>query len=173
MHTWSHSLQGYTPSSFSIFWFINFSIFPGSLLLVQKYVIFTILTQNNENHSLDLNFHANSCPTFLLSFTEKLHARVVYIRSLQVSSSKVSSSLKWSLFSTLLKWSESCSVISESLQPHGLNSPWNFPDQNTGVGSLPFSRGSSQSRDQTQVSLIAGRFFTSLATREALPVTCS
>ena len=27
--------------------------------------------------------------------------------------------------------------------------------------AIPFSRGSSQSRDQTQVSQIAGRFFTS------------
>ena len=33
--------------------------------------------------------------------------------------------------------------------------------------AFPFSRGSSQPRDQTQVSLIAGRFFTSWATREA------
>ena len=33
--------------------------------------------------------------------------------------------------------------------------------------ALPFSRGSSQPRDQTQVSCIAGRFFTSWATREA------
>ena len=33
--------------------------------------------------------------------------------------------------------------------------------------ALPFSRGSSQPRDQTQVSHIAGRFFTSWATREA------
>ena len=32
---------------------------------------------------------------------------------------------------------------------------------------LPFSRGSSQPRDRTQVSRIAGRFFTSWATREA------
>ena len=31
----------------------------------------------------------------------------------------------------------------------------------------PFSRGSSQPRNRTQVSSIAGRFFTSLATREA------
>ena len=31
--------------------------------------------------------------------------------------------------------------------------------------AFPFSRGSSQPRDQTQVSLIAGRFFTSWATR--------
>ena len=34
--------------------------------------------------------------------------------------------------------------------------------------AVPFSRGSSQSRDQTQVSRIAGGFFTSWATREAL-----
>ena len=32
---------------------------------------------------------------------------------------------------------------------------------------IPFSRGSSQSKDETQVSLIAGGFFTSWATREA------
>ena len=32
--------------------------------------------------------------------------------------------------------------------------------------AFPFSRGSSQPRDQTQVSCIAGRFFTSWATRE-------
>ena len=34
--------------------------------------------------------------------------------------------------------------------------------------AFPFSSGSSQSRDQTQVSRIAGRFFTTWATREAL-----
>ena len=33
--------------------------------------------------------------------------------------------------------------------------------------AFPFSRGSSQPRDQTQVSCIAGGFFTSWATREA------
>ena len=31
---------------------------------------------------------------------------------------------------------ESRSVVSNSLQPHGLYSPWNSPGQNTGVGSL-------------------------------------
>ena len=34
--------------------------------------------------------------------------------------------------------------------------------------AFPFSRGSSQLRDRTQVSHIAGRFFTSWSTREAL-----
>ena len=52
--------------------------------------------------------------------------------------------------------SESRSVMSDSLRPHGLYSPWNSPGQ----------RGSSQPRDQIQVSRIAGRFFTSWATRE-------
>ena len=69
--------------------------------------------------------------------------------------------------------SESCSVVSDSLQPHGLYSPWNSPGKNTGVGSLsplqgffPSSRGSSQPRDQTQVSHIAGRFLTRRVTGE-------
>ena len=43
--------------------------------------------------------------------------------------------------------SESHSILSDSLQPHGLYSPWNSPGQNTGVGSLSFLRGSSQPRD--------------------------
>ena len=32
--------------------------------------------------------------------------------------------------------SESHSVVSNSVQPHGLYSPWNSPGQNTGVGRL-------------------------------------
>ena len=96
--------------------------------------------------------------------------------------------------------SESCSVVSDPLRPHGLYSPWNSPGQNTGVGchallhgifptqgsnpgllhcrqilyqlshkgsprmlervAYPFSSGSSQPRNRTGVSFIAGRFFT-------------
>ena len=37
--------------------------------------------------------------------------------------------------------------------------------------AMPFSRGSFQSRDQTQVSSIAGRFFTIWGTREAYEST--
>ena len=37
--------------------------------------------------------------------------------------------------------SESCSVVSRSLRPRGLYSPWNSPGQNTGVGSLSFLQG--------------------------------
>ena len=37
--------------------------------------------------------------------------------------------------------SESHSVVSDSLRPHGLYSPWNSPGQNTGVGSLFLLQG--------------------------------
>ena len=37
--------------------------------------------------------------------------------------------------------SESHSLVSDSLQPHGLYSPWNSPGQNTGVGSLSLLQG--------------------------------
>ena len=37
--------------------------------------------------------------------------------------------------------SESPSVVSNSLQPHGLHTPWNSLGQNTGVGSLPLLQG--------------------------------
>ena len=79
------------------------------------------------------------------------------------------------LLSCSMKWNASHSVGSDSSWPHGLCSPWNSPVQDTGVcrvafpfsrGSSPFSRGSSQTRDWTQVSHIAGGFFTSWATRE-------
>ena len=59
--------------------------------------------------------------------------------------------------------SESRSFVSNSL-------PWNSPGQNTRIleqVAIPFSRVSSQPRDLTQVSCIAGGFFTRWATREA------
>ena len=102
--------------------------------------------------------------------------------------------------------SESPLAMFNSLQPHGLYSPWNSPGQNTRVGSLshlqgifptqelnpslrhcrwilyqlsykgsprimewvvyPFSRGSSQPRNRTGVSCIAGVFFTNWAIKE-------
>ena len=60
--------------------------------------------------------------------------------------------------------SQSRSVLSDSLWPHGLYSPMEFsrPEILEWV-AFPFSRGSSQPRDQTQVSHIAGVFFTSWA----------
>ena len=57
--------------------------------------------------------------------------------------------------------------LSDSLWPHALYSPWNFPGQNGEWVAVPFSRGSSQRRDRSQVSHISGTFFTSWTIREA------
>ena len=59
--------------------------------------------------------------------------------------------------------SVSRSVVSDSLQPHGLQPtgllcPRDSPGKNTGV--IYFSKGSSPPKDLTQVSRIADRFFT-------------
>ena len=66
------------------------------------------------------------------------------------------------------KESESCSVMSDALQPHGLYIVHEILQARILEWVIfPFSRGSSQPRDRTQVSRIAGRFFTIWATREA------
>ena len=36
---------------------------------------------------------------------------------------------------------ENCSVMSDSVRPHGLYSPWNSPGRNTGVSSLSLLQG--------------------------------
>ena len=64
--------------------------------------------------------------------------------------------------------SESCSVVSNSLRPHGSYSPWNSPGQNTGGGSHSLLQGIIQPRDQTQVFHTAGGFFTIWATSKDL-----
>ena len=55
--------------------------------------------------------------------------------------------------------SESCSVVSDSLQPHGLV-PGILQARILEWVAVPFSRGSSQPRGGAQVSRIAARFFT-------------
>ena len=56
---------------------------------------------------------------------------------------------------------ESRSVVSDSLWPHGLYSPWNSPGQNTGVGSLSLLQGIFPAQGSNPGLHIAGRFFTS------------
>ena len=65
------------------------------------------------------------------------------------------------------EWVKVAQVMSDSLWPRGLHGPWNSLGQNTDMGSLSLLQGSSYPRDRTQVSHIAGGFFTSWATREA------
>ena len=67
-------------------------------------------------------------------------------------------------------------VMSDSLRPRGLQPtrllcPFDSPGRNIGVGCHALSRGSSQPRDGSQVSSIAGGFFTIWATRESLVIS--
>jgi len=66
--------------------------------------------------------------------------------------------------------SESCSVVADSLRPHGLYGSWNSLGQNTGV-AFPFSRGSSQPRDQTQSPTLQADSL--LAESQGKPKRCS
>ena len=58
---------------------------------------------------------------------------------------QVSASLAAWFFTTSATWetheSESHSVVSDSLRPHGLYSPWNSPGQNTGASSFSLLQG--------------------------------
>ena len=76
---------------------------------------------------------------------------------------------KWKSLSRVRLFATPWTAYAQSVEfsrPHELHmhSPWNSPGQNTGGVAFPFSRGSSQTRDWTQVSSIANRFFTSWAT---------
>ena len=64
--------------------------------------------------------------------------------------------------------SESHSIVSDSSQPHGI-----LQARILEWVAFPFSRGSSQPKDRTQVSHIAGRFFANWATRKAQGKTFS
>ena len=67
---------------------------------------------------------------------------------------------------------KSRSVMSDSLRPHeppGYSVHGILQATILEWVAIPSSRGSSQPRDHTQVSYIAGRFFTIWATRKAQP----
>ena len=66
----------------------------------------------------------------------------------------------WAKNGVYISKSESLSVMSDSLRPHGLYSPWNSPGQNTGVGSHFLLQGIFPTPGIEQVSRIAGGFFT-------------
>ena len=72
---------------------------------------------------------------------------------------------RYSVYCSVFHLSESgsLSVVPDSLQPHGLYSPWNSPVRNTGVGCHALLQGIFP----TQVSRVVGGFFTSWPTREA------
>ena len=64
--------------------------------------------------------------------------------------------------------SEGHSVVSDSLQPHELYSPWNSPGQNTGVGSLSFLQGIFPTQELNWGLLLCRQILYQLNYQEAL-----
>ena len=74
------------------------------------------------------------CPMDVMEY-DKIH-NANFVRSWTIINMSINRTLK-----ACLKWTESHSVVSYSLWPHELHSPWNRPGQNTGVGSLSLLQG--------------------------------
>ena len=102
-----------------------------------------------------------------LSFLPYVHMSVFYVWVYSCLASR----LICTAFLDSMKWSESHSVVSNSLQPHGLHSPWSFPGQNTRAGSHSLLQRILPTQGSNLGLPRASRFFTSWATRET-PYTC-
>ena len=66
-------------------------------------------------------------------------------------------------FSSEMKWSESCLVMSNSLWPHGLYRTWNSPGQNTRVSSLSLLQGIFPTQGSNPGLLHCGRILDQLS----------
>ena len=92
---------------------------------------------------------------------DKWSQNVAGTRKLQPSASSIILLVKrkeqkqkhfWWVLWKPVKWSEICSVVSDCLWPHGLYIVHSIFQARILEVAFPFSRGSSQPRDQTQVS---------------------
>ena len=70
-----------------------------------------------------------------------MHQHFILFICLRDIPSYVSPTIHLSVHLLMGSESESHSVVSDSLQPHGLYSPWNSPGQTTGVGSHSLLQG--------------------------------
>ena len=103
----------------------------------------------------------NTCKQLRLRYPKRatwLEQCSDYLNSLQIE--KYKKGMKVLVAQSCLTLFTDCNLPGSSV--HG-----DFPGKNTGVGCHALLQRIFQPRDQTQVSCIAGRFFTSWATREA------
>ena len=92
------------------------------------------------------------------------------VKGVLTGSWKKASVRQWEQFSNrgleeFVHHCESFSVMSDSLRTHDYTVHWILQVRILGWVAIPFSRGSSKPRDQTQVSCTAGGFFTFWATK--------
>ena len=123
--------------------------------------------------------------------TERKHSEKPFDTVLITSVWSVGSEHRWVWLDTVGLWwwvacsrtcalcmCVSCLVMSDSLWPYGLEParslyPWILQARILEWVAISFSRGSSWPKARTQVSHIAGKFFTVWATRDASPACAS
>ena len=66
-----------------------------------------------------------------------------------------------------MKYDESHSVVSNSLRPHGINSPWNSPGQNAGVRNHSLLQGIFLTQELTWGLLHCRRILYQLSYQES------
>ena len=69
----------------------------------------------------------------------------------------------WEGVSQILSETGSRSVVSDSLRPHGLCSPWSSPGQHTGVGSLSLLQGTFPAQGSSRALLRCRRILYQLS----------
>ena len=82
-----------------------------------------------------------------VTMSQELFVRTEWNQHVAWSPAHIKSSVNGVLGSHDVLWKWSRSVLSDSLWPHGLYSPWNSPGQNTGVGSLSLLQGISPTQE--------------------------
>ena len=89
---------------------------------------------------MDLWIPINDFVTSCIGHLENINS-LSYVDFLNIDTFHYINQMNFISITTNVIESESYSVVSDSLQPHGLYSPWNSPGQNTGVGSLSLLQG--------------------------------
>ena len=144
----------------------------GSMLLFSCYVVWLFVTPWTVAHqaplssvswnllkftsieSVMLSNHLILCSSYSSSYLFLLPS---IFQSIRVFSNELALHIRWSKY-----WNFSFPCDPMDFTVHGI-----FQARILEWVTFPFSRGSSQPRNQTQVSHIAGRFFTIWATGEA------
>ena len=107
---------------------------------------------------------ATSRIDFMLLYKYRTQMDPQYVEFQKTQSESRISTLHLQLSKVKVEVSQLCPILCD---PVDYTVPGILQARILGWVAVPFSRGSSQSRDWTQVSHIAGKFFTSWATREA------
>ena len=143
---------------------------PGSVLSLGALAVKVwFLSKQSLKHGLGTSIYLGNDPGNTLWVWEQEARKGRTIRSvLVIRLSQLGYKALGSLWEAHPVCMPSCSVMSSSLRAHGLKPtrllcPWNFPGKNTGVASHSLLQGIFP----TQVSCIAGRFFTVWMAREA------